>query len=197
MLCSKKGDAAVKRLSGTAWAFVLLTLCLNAEAAWHKASVRILSASSYSEGDIVLVDANAEIRLAEEVEEALSNGLPLSYDFTVEVRRARWLWWDETLVSVTRHLRIDYHELSRQYMIEDLDSKSQRTISDLPAALKELGTVRGMPIVRKSELEANTAYRARAHAELAVDEIPFPLWASSYLSAAWHLESGWYAWPLH
>lgn len=174
----------------------LLGICLNALGAWRQASVRIQSVTSSFENDIMVVDAYAEISLGEKVQDALANGLPLSYEFTVEVRKARPFWWDETQASATRHLRIEYHELSRQYMVEDLDSNSRRVISDLKAALRELGTVHKMAVINRSALDKNSGYRARARAELSVEEIPLPLRASSYLSADWHQESGWYAWPL-
>lgn len=168
----------------------------SSDAVWRKASVRILNVMSYTDKESVLVDADTDIQLGEPVQSALANGLPLSFEFTVQVRSSRWWWWDQTLASATRHLRIEYHELSRQYQVEDVDAHTQRTISDLTAALKDLGLIRHMQILSIGDLQSGDAYRARAKAELSVEEIPLPLRATSYLSADWHQESSWYTWSL-
>jgi len=159
-------------------------------------TVTVVSAQAAETAGMLKLNAQVDLGLSKPVLSALDNGLPISFELYVEIRQLRDWWWKEPVVSLTRRMRLEYHELSRQYVIEDQNTGTQKVVSEQSAALQELGTVRDIPIARTTKLDPDTHYRARMRAEVSVDEIPLALRASGYLSDDWHMRSDWYTWSL-
>lgn len=51
------------------------------------------------------------------VQEALYKGIPVQFITEVQLLRPRWYWADKTLVTYTRHQRLSYQPLTRQWRI--------------------------------------------------------------------------------
>ena len=104
--------------------------------------------------------------------------------------------WDETVYSLVQRFRLEYHALSRQYLVHNLNSGERRNFSTRPAALRFMGRIHEFPLLDRSLLAPDRRYEGALRAQLALDTLPTPLRLFAYLSEDWQLTSEWYTWPL-
>ena len=134
--------------------------------------------------------------LSPPVQEALENGLPLTIEIQVEVLRDYWGVWDHAVASLSQRYQIQYHALSRQYLVKNLNSGAQRTHSSEASALAALGAISELPILDQRLLATDEYYSARVRSRLDIEALPTPLRLTAYLDKRWRQSSDWYTWPL-
>ncbi|MCG5535970.1 DUF4390 domain-containing protein [Ectothiorhodospira mobilis] len=183
--------------SGAAVLLACLLLCLPMVAlADETPPFRVLWADTQRAEGIYLLDARIDYRLAPNLREALHNGVRLTFEMRVEITRQRDWLWDETVAGLTQGYRLEYHPLSRLYLLTSLNTGVQRSFQRLESALARMGQVEALPLLDAALLEAGTDYRVRLRAYLRVDALPLPLRLRGYLLPDWKPESDWYTWPL-
>ena len=158
--------------------------------------ITISGASSKLVENVYRLDADIEYRFPKPVLEALNNGVVLSLVLDIEVSRARSYVWDETLASLEQHYQIQYHALSEQYLLRNLNSGTQASYPALDALLFFLGRVRDLPIIDAQLLDPSATYQVRIRSRLDFSTLPVPLQMRAYVSRDWWLSSDWYAWNL-
>lgn len=161
------------------------------------AAITVRQAQTRLVDGVYRLDASIDYRFSTAVREALKNGVPLTVVIQIEVRRPRWWWWDEVVASLSQFYLLQYHALSRQYLLTSLNTGVQQNFATLGAALTALGTLRDVPILDSKLLDANEHYRVRLRAQLDIESLPSPLRPLAYISSDWRLQSDWYVWPLH
>lgn len=179
---------------GGGWV-LLIGLLLLTVTAWA-ADFKVVSASTHLEKGIYLLDARIWYRFRGEPLDALQNGVPLTVELAIEVLRRRELLWDETIASLQQRFRLEYHSLSRQYVVTNLNSGEVKNFPELQAATLFLGRIDRFPLLDASLLPPGGSYFARLRAGLDIDALPVPLQLVAYLSTDWRLTSDWYTWPL-
>lgn len=157
----------------------------------------VREASTHLTEGVYRLNASIDYRLSPAVREALENGVPLTVEIQIEVRRDRWYWLDEDVATLNQYYLLQFHALSRQYLLTGLNSGDQRSFSSLRGALEEMGSLAGIPILDSKLLRPNTVYQGRLRALLDIESLPAPLRPVAYLSEEWRLESEWYSWSLH
>lgn len=183
-----------------AWLLTLLCLCLAPAQAADDAPapaefVIERAASSLVEGVYVL-NADIAYGFTPEVLEALDNGVPLILELQIEVAQPRQWLWDAVLTTLQQRYRLEYHALTQQYVVENLNSATQHNYADRADAITALGTITGLPLLDQRLLAADESYVARAQVSLDLESLPTPLRLVAYLSSQWYLTSEWYVWPL-
>jgi hypothetical protein len=166
----------------------LLLLTMTAGAADFK----VLGARTQLEKGVYLLDARIRYQFRDEPLNALQNGVPLTVELVIEVLRRRELLWDETIASLKQRFRLEYHTLSRQYVVTNLNSGEVKNFPELQAATDFLGRIDHFPLLDASLLTSGGSYFARLRAELDIDALPVPLQLVAYLSTDWRLISEWY-----
>jgi hypothetical protein len=146
--------------------------------------------------DQYLMDADIQYQLSEKALEALVNGVPLTLEVHLQVRR-RGAWiWENDLLDVRLRYQIRYHALAELYQVHDLQSDSQQNFVTRDSALAALGTIRNVPVIKQEKLEAGEVYNMALKTVLDIEALPLPLRPTAYLSPAWNLSSEWRVWPL-
>ncbi len=135
-------------------------------------------------------------QLTPPVIEALENGVPLPLEVQVELERPRWWWWDEGVAELSQFYLLQFHAMSRRYLLTQLNSSAQRSFSSLSRALTALGDRGWIPLLDSSLLDSDAEYLARLRARLDIESLPPPLRPIAYLSPRWRLASEWYEWPV-
>jgi len=177
--------------------FMLVCVAFGFSAAEAGASeFRILNADTRLVDGVYRLNAAIDYDLTAPVREALLNGIALVFEIQIEVFRGRPYWWDVSVADLKQSHRLSYHSLSRQFVVENLNTGLQQTFSDLPSALRHQGAVRQLPLIDAALLDKNQIYIASLQARLAINELPLPIRVSAYLSRAWRLTSRWYTWDL-
>lgn len=151
--------------------------------------------SEVKEG-VYLLDADIDYRFTDEALDALSNGVPLTVQLTIEIDRVRKWWVNEEIASLEQRYSLQYHALSHQYLLRNLNSGAFYSFPSYPSAVQALGRVREFPLLDSKLILANERYRVSMQAELDIEALPSPLRPVAYITPAWRLKSDWYAWSL-
>lgn len=158
--------------------------------------VVIRSAGTTLLNDVYVLNADIDYQFSPAVLEALENGVPLTLKLNIEIVRPRQLLWNEQFTDLQQRYRIEYHALSEQYIVKNLNSGIQYNFPSQIDAIDALGTITDLPILDKRLLAPGQRYTGRLRASLDIQALPTPLLLLAYLSPQWHLSSEWYTWPL-
>lgn len=174
---------------------ILLSGLLGATSVWAT-GFEVINASTRLEGGVYRLNAQIKYHFSKSTLEALQNGVPLTIALEMEVRRRRSWIWDETVYTLAQRFRLEYHALSRQYLVKNLNSGERRGFTSRPAALEFMGQISDFPMLDKGLLAANARYEGALRARLDTDALPAPLRVFAYLSDDWRLTGEWYTWAL-
>jgi hypothetical protein len=136
-----------------------------------------------------LLNADFDLELNARVEEALNNGVPLSFVVEFELTRSRWYWFDEKTATGRLDARLSYNPLLRQYRITT--AQLQRNYSSLADAMSALVQVRGWPVVERDRVQADTSYVAAVRMRLDSAQLPKPFQITALTDRDWALSSQW------
>lgn len=171
--------------------------------AWRRLSLLLMLACSavrageFSVGDVLLsevdayltIDANLHYRLSDKAEEALNNGVPLTFVTHIEIRDDDVWIWQPDLVDRRLRSTLTFHALSGLYEVHQLDSGFSQQFATRDAALQALGEIRGLRLIPSSELRKGATYTVRLDTYLDLEALPLTLRPLAHLTPAWHLES--------
>ena len=170
---------------------LLLTLMLLLPGWSRAADFKITSQTCRSVEDAFVVDANIDFDFSDKAIEALQNGVPLTLEIHLQVRRnGAWVWERDLMDSRLRY-QIRYHALASVYQVIDLQSNAQQSFVTREVAISALGDIRALPVVRHNQMEKGKIYRVELRAALDIDALPLPLRPMAYLSPSWNLSSEW------
>ncbi len=156
--------------------------------------IRELSARLADEG--YLVDAQIDYRFSDHAIEALANGVPLTLEVHLQLRRrGAWLW-EPDIVDQRLFYRIRYHALASVYQVRDLQSGRRQNFVTRRAALEALGELDGLFLVERERLRQGEVYDLSLRASLSIEELPLPLRPWAYLDPEWEHDSEWRRWTL-
>lgn len=162
----------------------------------HASDFFITGISTRLQENVYLLDAHVDYRFSEEALEALDNGVPLTFQLSIEIERKRKWWLDAEVANLQQRYRLQFHPLSHQYLLQNLNSGAFYAFQSLSAALDAMGTLHDFPLLDVQLIEKDEKYEVLLHAELDIESLPSPLRPLAYISPAWRLNSDWYTWSL-
>jgi len=146
--------------------------------------------------NVYLLDAHVDYRFSEQALEALDNGVPLTLQLSIEIQRKRKWWLDADVASLQQRYRLQFHPLSHQYLLNNLNSGAFYAFQSLAAAIDAMGTLQDFPLLDVQLIEPDEKYEVLLQAELDIESLPSPLRPLAYITPAWRLNSDWYTWSL-
>ncbi len=151
---------------------------------------------SLSDDDYILLDAEIGYDLGDTVSEALENGVPLTFETQVQMRRANaWIWESDTVEHRLRTV-LRYRPLSGLYELRSLQDDEPLAFATRDSALRALGRIVGMPIVSRSVLDLDDEYLVRLQVRLDVEALPLPMRPIAYIKRDWSVASEPWEWRL-
>ena len=153
-----------------------------------------MSANSALHEKVYYLNARIDYKLSDKVIDALHKGVPINFKIKIEISRVRDYLWNEIITDLRQRYRLEYHALTKQYIVNNLNSGSRHSFPNLKVALSVLGTIVNLPLVDKNLLEPDQQYNGRIQAVLDVDRLPVPLRLLAYLTSGWRLSSEWFLW---
>ena len=138
------------------------------------------------------LSADFSIDFSPEVEEAVNKGVALNFLIEFALMEERTYWFDEEVTSASQVIRLSYHALSRQYLLNT--GSHQTTFSSLQEALHALGSLQSWTVVEKSMLKKGIPYYAMLRMRLDHNRLPKPLQVGVIGSEKWNLISERYRW---
>lgn len=109
--------------------------------------IEVKSAELAVVDEALVLKANLEIGLSPALEDALNKGVPLNFVAEFELKKPRWYWLDEIIVTAQQHIRLSYHALTRQFQLTN--NAKYQNFSSLSEALHELGYFQEWRIAEK------------------------------------------------
>lgn len=139
------------------------------------------------------LNASLDFDFSSDVLEAINNGVPLVLELIIEILEPRRYWYDDEVASLEQRYQLQFHALTEQYIVINLNSGAQYTFFSLSAALQKIGNVNNLPIIDEQLLQdKNTEnYYARIRTTLGFDNLPVPLKLDAWTSRSWWLGTDW------
>lgn len=178
----------------------LIVLCLSA--AWaggtraqEAPGIRIAGVQVVLRDEVYYLDAEVEYTLSRQISEALDRGVSLPVLVEVEIARERSYLWNETVAALEQRYELDYHALTRQYMLRNINIGTQSSHPSRAAALNALGRIVSLPLIDANLLlEPNAAYIGRLRVSVDTEALPVPLRLRALVMPEWRLSSEWHEW---
>lgn len=170
----------------------LLCLAVWAQAAAQRFEIR----SAYVEPSdgVYQLSATLVFDLSEGARRVLREGVPLTLDLEIGVRRARRLWLDENVASLEQRYELSYHALSERYLVRNANSGEQSSFATLDAALDSLRVVGSLPILDQALVVADARHEISLRAHLDLRTMPDALRFILFWSEDWRQDTEWYTW---
>lgn len=126
----------------------LLVLLLASSLVAKAEGIEVKSAELAVVDEALVLKANLEIGLSPTLEDALNKGVPLNFVVEFELKKPRWYWLDEVIVTAQQHIRLSYHALTRQFQLTN--NVKYQNFSSLNEALHELGRLQEWHVTEKT-----------------------------------------------
>lgn len=178
---------------------VLLVPIMLALAQAAQAEFRVKESEPWLSERILHVNTRLELAINPKIEEALAKGIPI--DFSIEVRlvRHRWWWRNVVITDWTLVRRLQFHALSRQYLVSSLqDEQPTESFGSLDQALVYLGDLSQfrMTLTRKKVMVEGARHLLELRAKLDIESLPVIMRPLAYATPSWRLNTGWTEWPV-
>lgn len=144
-----------------------------------------------------MLDADIDFRLSEEALEALNHGVAIVALVKISVKQLRDYVWNKRVANLEQRYRMEYHALSKRYLLTNVNSGVNRAFARLEDALEAMGRIRGFPLLDHKLLEPELSYVGELKTGLDIEALPAPMRLPAYFSTSWRLTSNLYTWPLH
>lgn len=169
-----------------------LAACLLLAGGWALAqsdAFRVQSLLGVVDGELLYAEARINYVLTPTVQQALENGVALVISQTLRLEKPRWWWRNARLADLTRAYRLQYHAISRRYVMTWLATGESRSFRSLDALLLELGRIEAWPVARIARLTPNADYQLRLQTRLETESLPRLLRTVALTDPDWQLES--------
>ena len=167
--------------------FLLISILLPAQAA---DGIEIVQAHLESSEDGVKLSATFTFDLNHNLEEALTRGIPLHFTTDVELRRPRWYWFDETTLSASRTIRIEYNVLTRQYR-GGVAGSVQQSFSSFDDAMSLVRRPSRWVVAERGVLKVGETYSVSVRMRLNLEYLPKPFQVNALNNSDWRLSTDW------
>ena len=167
-------------------ALLALLLCLAATV--HARSIEPLRAAlTPAEDGGVVLSAEFAIDLGPRLEEAVSRGVPIYFNFEFDLNRRRWYWIDEHVAGRVQVHRLAYNALTRQYRLSS--GALHQNFATLAEALQLLGRISAMPVAEKGALKPGETYSAAIRLSVDQTQLPKPFQVESIANRDWQVDA--------
>ena len=175
--------------------WLLLALCLLATPLSARETTISNTRTLLVDG-VYRLGAHVDFDFNETLYDALHNGVPLLIELRVEVLQEREWLWSELVAELRQRFQLQYHALSRYYLVRNFSSGAQYSFRTMNEALEYIGNVYDLPLIDAKLLEPKQNYVVRMRADIDVEALPTPVRLWAYLGSAWSLKGNWKQWQL-
>ncbi len=144
-----------------------------------------------SESHLILF-ATVENGFTPEMVKGIKNGLPVTFNFHVELNKIRSAWFDSTLVETTITHSMKYDSIREEYSITFSEQKGRIvTTRSLKKAQQLMAELNGFPLIARRELIPDAPYALKIKATLAETTLPLGIHYILPFTSLWDFETDW------
>jgi hypothetical protein len=185
--------AAVCALAATALLItVMLVQTLRAEGLEGRFEVR--SADLELKDGVYHLNARLDLPISDAVRRGLTEGVPLSLEFDLNIKRVRQLLPNSSVAELTQHYHLQYNAVSARYILRNDNSGQQESLGTVDEAIEHLSEVHSLPALDKALIARDRRYEANVRAKIDFGTVPFTMRLLMFWVSDWHRECDWYAW---
>ena len=173
-------------------AFILLLSATSV--AFASSAIQIKSAELRAQDDFYKLDADVDMRLDNDIEEAVNKGVPLNFVVEFQIVSPRQYWFDDEVVTATQNITLSYHALTRQYLVNR--GKHQQSFESLSEAIRDLANLNDWKVAEKALLEKGEVYNAALLIRLDQNKLPKAIQVDAIGSEKWNVASEKFEWSL-
>ena len=178
---------------GLALLFTAASIAL-AEPALADSVIQIKTAELEAHDEFYSLDADVDMRLDKDIEEAVNKGVPLNFVVEFQIVSPRKYWFDDEVVTTTQNITLRFYALTRQYLVNR--GKHQQSFESLGEALSDLAEITEWKVAEKSLLEKGEAYNAALLIRLDQSKLPKAIQVDAIGSEKWNVSSEKFEWAL-
>lgn len=189
--CWKKTHHTFDRVRCGLLALVLAVWAVQAVAAVELEQMRIERQESG-----LLLHVNLKLELGPAVEDALTKGVAIHFVAEADLMRDRWYWYDRKVSQVSRHYRLAYQPLTRQWRLQvssepiysgGAASSIAQSFESLQSALDVIRRQSGWKLADAADLEADARQHVLYRFRLDMSQLPRPFQIAAGNQADWNL----------
>jgi Domain of unknown function (DUF4390) len=140
------------------------------------------------------LNARVDLPIGDAVRRGLAEGVPLTVELSLNIKRVRQLLPNSTVAELTQRYHLQYNAVSARYILRNENSGQQESLGTIDAAIEQLSEIRSVPVLDKALIAADRRYEADVRAKIDFGTVPFTLRLLMFWVSDWHRESDWYAW---
>ncbi len=140
------------------------------------------------------MNSRLALPISESVRRALAEGVPLSLELDLNIKRVRQLLPNSTIAELTQRYHLQYNAVSARYILKNDNSGQQESLGTLDAALEQLADIKNLPVLDRALIQSDRRYEANLRAKVDFGTVPFTLRLLMFWVSDWHRDSDWYAW---
>ena len=177
---------------GTLFLLLLLFLALPLPAAGRQDRTPVISdiIITTSASDLLLF-ATVKNAFTPEMEQGVKNGIPLSFNFQVELDKVRDFWPDSTLVEKEIVHRLTYDSLKEEYSVELAEKHRTEVTRSLDRAKRLMTELNGLTVIARKKLIPDASYVLRIKATLVKTTLPLGMHYVLPFTSLWDFETDW------
>lgn len=186
------------RASSSGWVVGLVLMLASALVLASSGEGRFEIRSVYTEfrEGVYYLNGRISYELSDPAREALHSGVPLNFRLEIALSKKRRWWLDSEQASLRQVTQLQFHALTRRYLVRNFNSGEQSSYFTLAEALDEIGHVNQLPLIDESLLEKDQPYEVALRTVLELRELPGAIRWMAFWWGDLRTESEWYQWPL-
>lgn len=143
--------------------------------------------------DDLLIYLTVESAFRQNMETAISTGVPLTFSFFVNLYQTRGFWFDKNISELRVLHTIKYDKPENRYIVErSWDGDHQEVVKSFGEAKKLMAEIDSLKIVELNRLEKGSQYQIRTKAQLSKLTLPFYLHYVLFFVSLWDFDTDWY-----
>ena len=195
-LARRKGGLFARRVSwACAWlAALALALVQPLHAEGLEGRFEIRSADLELKDGVYHLNARLDLPISDAVRRGLAQGVPLSLELDLVIKRVRQLLPNSSVAELTQRYHLQYNAVSARYILRNDNSGQQESLRTIDEAIEHLSEVHSLPALDKALIARDRRYEANVRAKIDFGTVPFTMRVLMFWVSDWHRESDWYAW---
>ncbi|WP_322629971.1 DUF4390 domain-containing protein [Halothiobacillus sp.] len=159
-------------------------------------SAQVKDAHAEVREGVLYLDVDFKLVLDKEMIDAMQNAIPLNLTVQAVIEQPRDWWVGKTIAEDDRRYQLEYHALSKTWLITDVLEHEARSFSSLRGALRSLQRIRAWPIAASQKLQHTGHLVGRVRMTLDINKLPLPLRFPALFDSRWALNSDWFLWSV-
>ena len=140
------------------------------------------------------LNARLDLPISDAVRRGLTEGVPLSLELDLGIKRVRQLLPNSSVAELTQRYHLQYNAVSARYILRNDNSGQQESLGTIDEAIEHLSEVHSLPALDKALIARDRRYEANVRAKIDFGTVPFTMRLLMFWVRDWHRECDWYAW---